>query len=299
MNNQYFYLNNFSSHKQLNSLPPEGAFVLKTCQRSLVLSAMPEFDLESCVKLSGNEAYTYLLEMTCGLQSKLLGESEIVGQLKEAYHSYLLSESRSSIIVGILEKLLKDSKEIRTKYLLGLSQKTYSYITRRIMCKQLDVQNVIILGSGQLAEDLINQFKKKTNVHLIARNDARAQSLVEQHDIQALPWSEVLNISTMPYIVNTIGTDDVILGPSFFDEWKNINNQRLFIDLGSPSCIETNLGDQCGVLRLDDIFKAGAIHEEYKLKQIKNAKEAIDQLVVRRMDHLTKKNKRDEIYRQN
>ena len=53
---------------------------------------------------------------------------------------------------------------------------------------------------------------------------------------------------------------------------------RLFIDLGSPSIIETSLPFSEGVMRLEDIFNQGAIHEQHKMTQVDNAKQAMVEL---------------------
>jgi len=86
-------LHNFPSghHPKLNDA---GAFVLQTCQRSLVLSFSEHAvdnhnDTLYHWKHEADEAYIFLLETICGLNSKLLGENEIVGQFKSAYQQFL------------------------------------------------------------------------------------------------------------------------------------------------------------------------------------------------------------------
>src|SRR5690606_16003183 len=117
-----------------------------------------------------------LLEIICGLKSKLLGENEIVGQFKASYHNYASTKNKSTELLRIIEKLFKDAKEIRTDYLLGLCQKTYSSIARKHIVSINKADHVLILGSGQLAEDLINQFKKKVTVFISARNTQKVES---------------------------------------------------------------------------------------------------------------------------
>src|SRR5690606_35521963 len=141
-------------------------FILKTCQRTVIVSLEAHSDLlNNCTHVNqGTEAYRYLLEVICGLKSKLVGENEIVGQFKDAYKAYLQNGNRDNRLISILEKLFKDAKEIRSQYLVGLCQKTYSSIARKHIVGKQNAKQVLILGSGSLAEDLINQFKKKTEV---------------------------------------------------------------------------------------------------------------------------------------
>ena len=65
----------------------------------------------------GQMAYMFLLETICGLKSRMLGENEIVSQFKEAFALYLAKEDKNPYIIQVFEKLFKDAKEIRTKYL--------------------------------------------------------------------------------------------------------------------------------------------------------------------------------------
>lgn len=262
------------------------SFVLKTCQRTLVLAydsnpfqseTLPEFELQT-----GDEAYLYLLETICGLKSKLIGENEIVGQFKDAYKLYAMSNIKDTRLLLILEKLFKDAKDIRTDYLIGISQKTYASLTRKHLIQKAKADHVVIIGSGNLAEDLINQFKKKATVSICARNSEKVAALAKTHQINVISWDSRHDLVNQPYIANTIGHDSVIFGESFFQEWSLKNHKRLFVDLGSPSVISTPMHLEEGVVRLDDIFDEGAIVESQKIQQIELAKAAMQDITLKR-----------------
>lgn len=280
-------------------------FILKTCQRSLIigqnrfdfpLSILEDSNLEF-ETLYAEKAYTYLLQIICGMKSKLIGENEIVGQFKLAYKGYLESPKKSSFILTILEKLFKDAKEIRSDYLIGLSQKTYSSIARKYIVKKHKGDTVLILGSGQLAEDLINQFKKNVTVYISARNQEKINILASQHNVSVVPWKDFTNYANYPFIANSIGcSKGSFIQEDFFNLWKAQHNNRLFIDLGSPSVISTALQMDDGVMRLKEIFDEGAIHEEHKKKQIARAQIALKEIVIKRKSCLNQKSRNNEIY---
>jgi glutamyl-tRNA reductase len=281
---EQLYLNNFPSGTIIPPHLSKQAFVMKTCQRTLVLNlSKAEFTWEESSicedSLKGEKAYIYLLEIICGLKSRLLGENEIVSQFKSSYKDYIAQADRSCNLLLILEKLLQDAKKIRTQYLLGLSQKTYSSIARKAICSY-NPKSVLILGSGQLAEDLINQFKKKTTVFISARNDERTKKLMKLHGINQIPWKDFTQYSEFPFIVNSIGGNgQKLISEDFFNSWSQFNaNDKLFIDLGSPSIIQTSLPFSEGVMRLEDIFNQGAIHEQHKMTQVDKAKQAMVEL---------------------
>lgn len=265
-------------------------FTLTTCQRTLCLSY--EESINSSVPhqmMRSKEAYLFLLEIICGLQSRLLGENEIVSQFKQAYKGYIGTNKKDNNILLILEKLFKDAKVVRSNYLMGLSQKTYASLTRKHFIQKRRADSILILGSGQLAQDLINQYTKQAKVFITARNHLKLQKLQNIGQCEILPWDILDEASQHPFICNTIGFDGVLLDEDFFQNWVDQHEQRLFIDLGAPSSIKTDLKTDHGVLRLQDIFAEGAIHEEQKLKKIEQAQAAIIDLAERRDQHLRKK----------
>ena len=265
------------------TLPPEdlcpATFVLATCQRTMILSfntyPFKNNDLADHELHSGEAAYLFLLETICGLKSKLIGENEIVGQFKEAYKIYAASTLKDTKLLTILEKLFQDAKDIRTQYLIGISQKTYASLTRRHLIQKARAPHVVIVGSGQLAEDLINQFKKKARVTLCARNDARVAVMAATHQVEVIPWEERHSLINEPFIANTIGHQSILFDEAFFAVWSQNHAHRLFVDLGSPSVIQTALKLEGGVVRLEDILEEGAIVEGQKQKQIDLARAAM------------------------
>jgi glutamyl-tRNA reductase len=286
-------LHNFPTGHQ-PKLNDKGAFVLQTCQRSLVLSFSDQAVDQQNQSLyhwkhEADEAYIFLLETICGLNSKLLGENEIVGQFKLAYQQFLNNPNRDKQLIVILEKLFKDAKDIRTKYLTGLSQKTYASLTRKIILSGPGTKKVLILGSGTLAEDLINQFKKKAEVYICARNNERILELQQLHDIKILAWDDFYGSHRFSHIANTIGFEGNLFQENFFNEWKTYHPEGIFVDLGSPSVIETNLKKEHGVWKLEDIFTEGACHESFKWNQISQAKQAMSAIVEKRRLFFKKK----------
>lgn len=261
------------------------AFILKTCQRTLVLSfkdkIFKDSELPQHELVSGADAYLYLLETICGLKSKLIGENEIVSQFKEAYQCYSASTLKDTKLLLIIEKLFKDAKEIRTNYLVGISHKTYASLTRKHLINKAKADQVVVIGSGAMAEDLINQFKKKSKVYICARNTERMHELAKSNGLEVISWENLDQLVNFPFIANTVGVSEILFDEYFFERWSKQEN-RMFVDLGSPSSIKTNLGIDQFVVRLDDIFKEGAVMEEQKQAQIALAKSAMISTTLKR-----------------
>jgi glutamyl-tRNA reductase len=211
----------------------------------------------------------------------LIGENEIVRQFKEAYQIFAGSTLKDTKLLFILEKLFKDAKDIRTKYLIGISQKTYASLTRKHLIQKARAQQIVVVGSGVLAEDLINQFKKKAKVSICARNVEKVQTLAQVHSLTIIPWEERSQLINEPFIANTVGINNILFNEDFFQSWSK-QPERLFIDLGSPSSISTSLTTNENVLRLEDIFREGAIVEDQKQAQINLARAEMISMTVKR-----------------
>ena len=275
------YLKNFVAIPSGIGIFPGEIFSLKTCQRYLILSlqeiSLPSGEYGSMEERSGVEAYHYLLEVLCGVQSRMLAENEIVGQFKEAYRNYLQRPERQRPLIRVLEKLLQDAKEIRTNHLSKVGQKTYGAITQKLVCKRTKVQKVLIIGAGQLAVDIANRFKKRADqVFISSRNEQKVKNFCQRHLTCSLPWREFERYREFAVIINTIGVEGVILfDQNFFDRWYPRHTRPTFVDLGHPSTIVTPLGVAQGVIRLDYIFEQSAIREKEKRKKIDQALAAI------------------------
>jgi glutamyl-tRNA reductase len=111
-------------------------FILKTCQRTLILGIgeAPFLHLrKNALKedvitdiFEGINAYTFLLETICGLRSEVLAEYEVVSQFKDAYQEFLKLPERHNHLIQVLEKLFSDNKKVRTDHLTEIGQLTYA-----------------------------------------------------------------------------------------------------------------------------------------------------------------------------
>jgi glutamyl-tRNA reductase len=270
-------------------------FTLQTCQRTLVmgLGSSPlrcAGKSENINKIyHGKDAYQFLLETILGLQSEVVAEYEVVNQFKDAYQQYSKREDKNSHLLNVLEKLFKDQKKVRSEHLMQIGQMSYASIARKIIHSNHHSETVLILGSGALSHDLINLLKKKYKVIISARNLDKIAELSKAHEVTSIPWMDLEQYKKFAYIVNTIGTETVLLNENFFKNWltednvsSNASPAKVFIDLGSPSAIETTLTKNDGVYKLDDIFNESVKLSREKMEKVESAKQAILKLTQER-----------------
>jgi len=131
---------------------PAGAPVWRTCLREVAfaddVNEVPDSHRDGLHLMEG-DAYRMLLEILCGLQSPMLGETQVMGQFK----TFLASLGRDQAWLNRLgQRLLADAREIRTKHLQGLGSRSYGSAVRRYLstCRQ-----AVLIGTGKLASEVL------------------------------------------------------------------------------------------------------------------------------------------------
>lgn len=137
------------------------AWVIGTCQRIVIVAAGREARSQIVARLplaanaqgfAGAEAYAFLLRFACGLESRLAGETEIFGQIKESWRVFsaapgLLSRQLDSWV----QLLFKDTKEVRAGQLSSLGSASYGSQVRRLLGAATSGPTLLV-GAGQLAQ---------------------------------------------------------------------------------------------------------------------------------------------------
>ena len=158
----------------------------QTCLRRIVLlhksestsliSSLPE----SAEVYEGQAAYNFLLEVICGLRSPLVAETAVMGQFKEFCASARFPMNEwGAFLRRLTSDLLVDAKRVRSHHLEGLGSQSYGGMVRHHL---KGVPSVVVLGAGQLAEEILPWVIGKTDVTVCARNLEHAKVLTEQFE---------------------------------------------------------------------------------------------------------------------
>jgi len=163
-----------------SSQAPQNWFQLKTCMRNILVGPKDEMGIWSLLPtdeiVQEESAYQFLLEVISGLHSSLLGETEILGQFKNAAASFVFPNSHFGFeLKKFIQAMLEDVKKVRSKYLADLGSQSYGSLLRKEV-KKLSVNEVHIIGAGHLCEEILPWIAKEgTALHIHARNKNTAQ----------------------------------------------------------------------------------------------------------------------------
>jgi hypothetical protein len=138
-------------------------FPIDTCQRrvavvggGLVELARQQFPADGALEsFLGADAYAFLLRFAAGLESKLVAETEIFGQIKQAWREF--SERASPLAQQLspwVQLLFQDAKAVRAQYLDNLGSASYGSQARRLLGDEAHGGPTLVVGAGQLAQSI-------------------------------------------------------------------------------------------------------------------------------------------------
>jgi hypothetical protein len=137
------------------------ALRIRTCQREIRIAtqSQPLPDEAAAEILRGVDAYRFLLEFASGLRSAIPGETNVFGQLRDAWRAYERDRPRAVTrsLAPLMDALIRDTREIRTQFLQGIGGHSYAALTRRLLEPHRGAR-VLIVGYGALGRSMPAKF---------------------------------------------------------------------------------------------------------------------------------------------
>ena len=135
---------------------------------------------------AGDAALHHLFSVASGLDSMVLGETEITGQVKQAYERAHAAGFTGKVLNRSFQKALEVAKEIRTQTAIGKGATSVGSVTvqhaQRMFGESLASKRVMVIGAGQMAEVCIRHLVKKGVKDILVANRSleNAKVLAEQ-----------------------------------------------------------------------------------------------------------------------
>lgn len=196
----------------------DGCFVLSTCERleiylsgrsataTSVVAFMAEvlnlpvatLSCHACV-LSGTRAAGRLLNVAAGLESRIVGEPHILGQVRRAYKLALQTRSLDPVLASLGRSALRAGKRVRTETALGRRDMSVVKLAvnhlegrRGRLCDR----TIAVLGSGGLAREIVNQLavRRVGRIVVVARDRERARSIALEVCGEDAPLDRLLDV---------------------------------------------------------------------------------------------------------
>ncbi len=211
----------------------------------------------------GQEAVRHLFTVASSLDSMVLGEPQILGQLKEAYRCALEKRQAKGILNRLLHKAFSVAKRVRTETAIASSAVSISYaaveLAKRIF-DDMTKTHAMLIGAGEMAELAATHLVNAgiASVRVSNRTFERAVQLARQYDGQAVPFDALPeHLAQVDIVISSTGAHEPIIRADDMREVlrKRKNKPMFFIDIAVPRDIdpEVNGLDNIYLYDIDDL----------------------------------------------
>lgn len=211
----------------------------------------------------GAEAARHLLRVAAGLDSLVVGEPQILGQVKAAYAAASEMSFTGTVLNRLFHMAFAAGKRVRSETGLGEGAVSVSYAAIALAKKifgDLGGLQVAILGSGEMAKltALHLRAQKVGGITIASRTRASAERLAAQISAEVVDWAEMSSaIERADIIVTATGAPQAIITRADLARVMKTRRQRaLFvIDIAVPRDVEPEAGavDQVFLYNIDDL----------------------------------------------
>ena len=197
------------------------------------------------------DAIEHTFRVAAGLDSMMLGESQILGQMKTAFAQAHKHSSTGKVLNRLFQTAFSVAKEVRTSTNIGNHAVSVAY-TAVSLAKQIfaDIrqQTVLVIGAGETIELVCKHLVAQGVTQIIIANRTldRAELLAQQFNAQAISLHELpTRLPEADMVLSSTSSTLPILGKGAFESaLKQRKNQAVFVvDLAVPRDVEPEVGD--------------------------------------------------------
>ncbi len=204
----------------------------------------------------GSSAVKHAFRVASGLDSMVLGEPQILGQMKEAFALAHKAGATGKILNRMFQQTFAVAKQVRTDTAIGVSAVSVAYaavsLARRIF-NRLSEQTVLLIGAGETIELVARHLREQGVEHMIVAN----RTLERAQAVAAIGSGEAITLAEMPerlseadIVISSTASQLPILGKGAVERALRIRKHRpiFMVDIAVPRDIEPE------VSKLDDVY---------------------------------------------
>lgn len=233
----------------------------------------------------------HLYRVACGLDSMVLGEPQILGQIKSAYNTAKQAGTLDKTLTKLFHSSFTAAKKVRTDTAIGSSPVSVAFTAVRLAQQifgNLNSQTVLLIGAGETIELATRHFHNQgiENIIIANRSIEKAQRLSRSFKAQAIHLSEINHyLPKADIVVSSTASQLPILGKGSIESAIRLRKHKpmFLVDLAVPRDIESEVQQLSDVFlyTIDDL-------QQVVVDNIKNREEAAqqaDEIIETQVDH--------------
>ncbi|WP_332023571.1 glutamyl-tRNA reductase [Kaistella sp.] len=248
------------------------AFVVSTCNRTEIYTTSQNYLLiaELYCKTIGvsltefmqyvnilkhEEALNHLFRVAAGLESQIIGDFEIIGQIKNAYHRFKKEKKNSNpFLERAINSAIQISKRIKNETGISNGAASVSYAAVHYILKnqpQISEKNILLLGVGEIGQNTVENLVKhvyKPKVKIANRTSDKAEKIAEKYKIPRIEFENFQEeLAQTDILIVATGAQHPIINKTHFPNGK----ETLVIDLSIPNNVEKNITENTNISLVD------------------------------------------------
>jgi glutamyl-tRNA reductase len=239
------------------------------------------------VVLTHREAVAHLFRVAASLDSMVVGEPQILSQVKQAYQRAADLGSAGPVMHELFQSAMRAARRVHNetglhKHRVSIPSVAIADFASRVF-ERFDDKHVLVIGAGEMAEETLRYLKDAgaTQIHVVNRSPDRALDLAKDWGGVAIPWERLWEeLAAADLVIGATGASEAIVKAVDYARAVAPRRQQrpLFVlDLAVPRNFEPGVGDELGVYlySLDDLSTACERNREARAAELPAAEEIV------------------------
>lgn len=246
---------------------------------------------------TGEDVVRHLFTVAASLDSMVVGEAQIVAQVKQAYEMARTGDSAGPLLHTAFQAAIRVAKRVATETAIQQKRLSIPSVAVADFAKQFferfDDKRILVIGAGEMGEETLRYLidEAARDITIINRSFERAAELAGKTLGRAQPWHQLGDLLVeADIVVSTTGATEPIVTAAMFEQIASRRAQRtLFIlDLAMPRDFDPAVGDFNGVYlyTIDDLRKVCDGNRKAREKEWPRAQHIIEEETQRFMREL-------------
>lgn len=249
-------------------------------------------------QLSNQEAVKHLFTVAASLDSMVVGEGQILSQVKNAYQ--LATEENSAIPVShrVFQAAIRVAKRVANETEVHANRVSVPSVAIGLFARQiferLDNKRCLVLGAGEMAEETLNYLIAYggDDIVICNRTHAKAVELAEKFDGKVAGWDELSGeLAKADLVVSATGASEPVITSNIYQSIQKQRHQRplFLLDLAIPRDIDPKIGDELNVylFTIDDLQSECERNKKARMNEWPKAEKIIEQETTRFIREMT------------
>lgn len=248
----------------------------------------PEQIIGDLFQQSGEDAVRHLFYVASSLDSMVVGESQILGQVKKAYEEATRLGSTGPLTHGVFQAALKAARRVATDTSINQRRTSVPAVAVSEFASQIferfDDKNILLIGAGEMADETL-EYLRDEGAQLITvanRSDEHSEVLAERWNCRPARWQRLPELLVeADLVVSTTASPEPVVTLGGFRKIESRRYQRplAILDLAVPCDFDPAIGNCLGVYlyNIDDLQVVCEKNRESRQKEWPAAEKIIEE----------------------